>query len=48
MGIYYFYKRINDRETYLLNEGIQGEAEILGRERLVLTSMSSPRLNSSF
>lgn len=47
LGIYYFYKRINDREFYFINEGIPGEAEILSRERPVLISMSSPRLNSS-
>lgn len=33
LGIYYFYKRINDRESYLINEGIPGEAEILNREQ---------------
>lgn len=33
LGIYYYYKRINDRETFLLNEGIRGEAEILSREQ---------------
>ncbi|NYB51264.1 MAG: hypothetical protein HVN35_01680 [Methanobacteriaceae archaeon] len=33
LGVYYYYKRINDRETYLLNEGIRGEAEILSREQ---------------
>ncbi len=31
--VYYYYKRINDRETFLLNEGIKGEAEILSREQ---------------
>ena len=32
-GVYYYYKRINDRETFLMNEGIKGEAEILSREQ---------------
>lgn len=32
-GVYYYYKRINDRETFLINEGIRGEAEILSREQ---------------
>jgi hypothetical protein len=32
-GVYYYYKRINDRETYLMNEGIRGEAEILSRQQ---------------
>jgi hypothetical protein len=33
LGIYYYYKRINDRETFLMNDGINGEAEILSREQ---------------
>jgi hypothetical protein len=32
-GVYYYYKRINDRETFLMNDGIKGEAEILSREQ---------------
>ncbi|BDZ70665.1 hypothetical protein [Methanobacterium petrolearium] len=32
-GVYYYYKRINDRETFLINDGIKGEAEILSREQ---------------
>ncbi|WP_287382152.1 hypothetical protein [Methanobacterium sp.] len=33
LGVYYYYKRINDREMFLINEGIRGEAEILSREQ---------------
>lgn len=33
LGVYYYYKRINDREIFLINEGIRGEAEILSREQ---------------
>lgn len=33
LGVYYYYKRINDRETFLINEGMRGEAEILSREQ---------------
>ncbi len=33
LGVSYYYKRINDRETFLMNEGIKGEAEILSREQ---------------
>lgn len=33
LGVYYYYKRINDRETFLMNDGIRGEAEILSREQ---------------
>lgn len=33
LGVFYFFKRINDRETYLLNQGLEGEAEILNREQ---------------
>ncbi|OPX59532.1 MAG: hypothetical protein A4E25_01016 [Methanobacterium sp. PtaB.Bin024] len=33
LGVYHYYKKINDRETFLLNEGIKGEAEILSREQ---------------
>lgn len=32
-GVYFYYKRINDRETFLINEGIKGEAEIIKREQ---------------
>jgi hypothetical protein len=32
-GVYYYYKKINDREIFLINEGIRGEAEILSREQ---------------
>jgi len=32
-AVYYYYKRINDRETFLINQGIKGEAEILSREQ---------------
>lgn len=32
-GLMLFYKRINDRETNLIEHGIQGEAEILHREQ---------------
>lgn len=28
-----FYKRVNDRENFLIQNGIQGEAEILNREQ---------------
>jgi hypothetical protein len=33
LGVTLFYKRINDRETNLIEHGIQGEAEILHREQ---------------
>jgi len=33
LGVYSYYKRINDREMFLINEGIRGEAEILSREQ---------------
>jgi hypothetical protein len=33
LGVSYYYKRINDRESFLLNDGIKGEAEILSREQ---------------
>lgn len=33
VGLMLFYKRINDRETNLIEHGIQGEAEILSREQ---------------
>ena len=33
LGVYYYYKRINDREMFLINEGIRGEAVILSREQ---------------
>ena len=33
LGVYYYYKRINDREMFLINEGIRGVAEILSREQ---------------
>lgn len=33
LGVSYYYKRINDRETFLMNDGIKGEAEILSREQ---------------
>lgn len=33
LGVGLFYKRINDRETFLVNNGIKGEAEILHREQ---------------
>ena len=32
-GVYLFYKRINERETNLIQNGIKGEAEILQREQ---------------
>ncbi len=32
-GVVLFYKRINDRETFLIQDGIHGEAEILQREQ---------------
>lgn len=32
-GVLMYYKRINDRETNLVQNGIQGVAEILGREQ---------------
>lgn len=33
LGIMLYYKRINDRETNLLENGLKGEAEILSREQ---------------
>ncbi|MDP3066191.1 MAG: hypothetical protein Q8N08_05565 [Methanobacteriaceae archaeon] len=33
LGVFLFYKRINDREIYLINNGIEGQAEILQREQ---------------
>lgn len=33
IGVGLYYKRINDRETFLIQNGIQGEAEILHREQ---------------
>lgn len=33
MGVLLFYKRANDRETFLIENGIQCEAEILNREQ---------------
>jgi hypothetical protein len=33
LGVMMYYKRINDRETFLIQNGIQGEAEILHREQ---------------
>ncbi len=33
MGVYLYYKKINDRERFLLQKGIHGEAEILNREQ---------------
>ncbi len=32
-GVMRYYKRINDRETFLIQNGIKGEAEILHREQ---------------
>ncbi len=32
-GVIMYYKRINDRETNLFENGIKGEAEILNREQ---------------
>lgn len=32
-GVMAYYKRINDRETFLIQQGIKGEAEILWREQ---------------
>lgn len=33
LGVRFYYKRINDRETFLIQYGIRGEAEILHREQ---------------
>jgi hypothetical protein len=33
LGVMTYYKRINDRETFLIKKGILGEAEILWREQ---------------
>lgn len=33
IGVSLYYKRINDRETFLIQNGIPGEAEILHREQ---------------
>jgi hypothetical protein len=33
LGVGLYYKKINDRETFLIQDGIQGEAEILQREQ---------------
>lgn len=33
VGVMLFYKRINDRETNLIENGLKGEAEIINREQ---------------
>lgn len=33
LGVFFYYKRINDREINLINNGIHAEAEILHREQ---------------
>jgi hypothetical protein len=45
-GVMMFYKRINDRETFIIQNGIRGEAKYSTENRPVLISMSFPRLNS--
>ncbi|MBI5680318.1 MAG: hypothetical protein HZC47_05460 [Methanobacterium sp.] len=44
VGVYSYYKRINDRETNLMENGLQGEAEILSREQTGLYINELPQV----